>query len=106
LNRCRGTKPLASAPEGYAHSCFGGYTFKGQQVDWISCDEHHRFSLGLNGEEYLSFPYGEFLKAGLRAFPKRRSTSISRIVKRPAENASSSKSIFMTFLAAVSLVNC
>jgi REP element-mobilizing transposase RayT len=65
LNPCRGAKPLASDPEGYPYSSFGGYARKSRQVDWIAYEEHHRYWLGLNGGKNPSSSYRAFVKEGL-----------------------------------------
>ena len=65
LNPCRGVKPLATDPEGYAYSSFGGYARKSRQVDWIAYDEHHRYWSGLNGGKNPSSSYRAFVKEGL-----------------------------------------
>ena len=65
LNPCCGAKPLATTPEGYAYSSYGGYARKSRQVDWIAYDEHHRYWLGLNGGQNPSSSYRAFVKERL-----------------------------------------
>ncbi len=56
---------MASDPEGYPYSSFGGYARKSRQVDWIAYEEHHRYWLGLNGGKNPSSSYRAFVKEGL-----------------------------------------
>ncbi len=65
LNPCQGSKPLATAPEGFAYSSYRGYVRNSCRESWIAYDELYRYWRGLNGGKDAAAAYRKFVKDGL-----------------------------------------
>ncbi|MCH7726785.1 MAG: transposase [Planctomycetes bacterium] len=65
LNPCCGSRPLASDPEAWPYSSFGGYARKGKQVPWIAYDQLHTYWRASVGGKDPARAYRGYVKAGL-----------------------------------------
>ena len=65
LNPCRGSNPLATDPESWPYSSFGGYARKGKQVSWIAYDQLHTHWRASVGGKDPAGAYRRYVKANL-----------------------------------------
>jgi len=65
LNPCNGARPLASDPESWPHSSFGGYARKSKRVDWVQYDQLHTYWSASVGGKNPDRAYRQYVKEGL-----------------------------------------
>jgi putative transposase len=65
LNPCNSSKPLATDPEAWPHSSFGGYARKSKRVGWIAYDQLHTYWNASVGGKDAARAYRNYVKEGL-----------------------------------------